>query len=56
VVICFGTLFTLPLIITILPVAYTLAFENKKRQNVRPLMTVKFSTDKNQEQLSESDS
>lgn len=37
VVICFGTLFTLPLIITILPVAYCVAFENKKRQNFRPL-------------------
>ena len=37
VVICFGTLFTLPLVITILPVAYCLAFENKKRQNFRPL-------------------
>ena len=37
VVICFGTLFTLPLVITILPVAYCLAFENKKRQNIRPL-------------------
>lgn len=37
VVICFGTLFTLPLIITILPVAYCVAFENKKRQNFRPI-------------------
>ena len=37
VVICFGTLFTLPLIITILPVAYCVVFENKKRQNFRPL-------------------
>ena len=37
VVICFGTLFTLPLIITILPVSYCVAFENKKRQNFRPL-------------------
>ncbi len=37
VVICFGTLFTLPLIITILPVAYCVAFENKKRMNFRPL-------------------
>lgn len=39
VVICFGTLFTLPLVITILPVAYCMAFENKKRQNVRPIFT-----------------
>ena len=39
VVICFGTLFTLPLIITILPVAYCVAFENKRRQNVRPAHT-----------------
>ena len=38
VVICFGTLFTLPLIITILPVAYCLAFENRKRQNFRPIV------------------
>lgn len=37
VVICFGTLFTLPLIITILPVAYCVTFENKKRQNFRPI-------------------
>ena len=37
VVICFGTLFTLPLVITILPVAYCVAFENKKRQNFRPI-------------------
>lgn len=37
VVICFGTLFTLPLIVTILPVAYCVAFQNKKRQNFRPL-------------------
>jgi len=37
VVICFGTIFTLPLVITILPVAYCVAFENKKRQNFRPL-------------------
>ncbi len=37
VVICFGTLFTLPLIITILPVAYCVVFENKKRQNFRPI-------------------
>lgn len=37
VVICFGTLFTLPLIITILPVAYCVAFENKKRKNFRPI-------------------
>lgn len=36
VVICFGTLFTLPLVITILPVAYCVAFENKKRLNIRP--------------------
>lgn len=39
VVICFGTLFTLPLVITILPVAYCVAFENKRRQNVRPAHT-----------------
>lgn len=37
VVICFGTLFTLPLVITILPVAYCVAFENKKRKNFRPI-------------------
>ena len=37
VVICFGTLFTLPLVITILPVAYCVAFENRKRQNFRPI-------------------
>lgn len=37
VVICFGTLFTLPLVITILPVTYTVAFENKRRQNFRPI-------------------
>lgn len=41
VVICFGTLFTLPLIITILPVAYCVAFENKKRKNFRPFNPVK---------------
>ncbi len=43
VVICFGTLFTLPLVITILPVAYCVAFENKKRQNFRPIHTIKLS-------------
>ena len=37
VVVCFGTLFTLPLVITILPVAYCVAFENKKRVNHRPV-------------------
>ena len=37
VVICFGTLLTLPFVVTILPVAYCVAFENKKRQNFRPL-------------------
>lgn len=37
VVICFGTLFTLPLVITILPVAYCVAFDNKKRSNFRPI-------------------
>ena len=37
VVICFGTLFTLPLTITILPVTYCVAFENKKRKNFRPV-------------------
>ncbi len=37
VVICFGTLFTLPLVITILPVSYCVAFENKKRGNFRPI-------------------
>lgn len=37
VVICFGTLFTLPLVITILPVTYCVAFENKKRKNFRPI-------------------
>ena len=31
------SIFTLPLVITILPVAYCMAFENKKRQNFRPL-------------------
>jgi len=36
VVICFGTILTLPFVITILPVAYCVAFENKKRQNFRP--------------------
>ncbi len=36
VVICFGTLFTLPLVITILPVSYCVAFDNKKRSNFRP--------------------
>lgn len=40
VVICFGTLFTLPLVITILPVAYALTFENKKRENHRPIHIV----------------
>ena len=37
VVVCFGTIFTLPLVITILPVAYCVAFENKKRINFRPI-------------------
>ncbi len=37
VVVCFGTIFTLPLVITILPVAYCVAFENKKRVNHRPI-------------------
>ncbi len=41
VVICFGTLFTLPLIITILPVAYCVVFENKKRKNFRPRHVVR---------------
>lgn len=41
VVICFGTLFTLPLIITILPVTYCVAFENKKRKNFRPFNTMR---------------
>ena len=41
VVICFGTLFTLPLVITILPVAYCVAFENKKRKNFRPIHIAK---------------
>ncbi len=36
VVVCFGTLFTLPLVITILPVAYCVAFE-KKGTNNRPI-------------------
>ena len=36
VVICFGTLLTLPFVVTILPVAYCVTFENKKRQNFRP--------------------
>lgn len=38
VVICFGTIFTLPLVITILPVAYCLAFDGKKRRNFRPIL------------------
>ena len=37
VVICFGTLISLPLVITILPVAYAVAFEGKKRTNHRPI-------------------
>ena len=37
VVVCFGTIFTLPLVITILPVAYCVVFENKKRVNHRPI-------------------
>ena len=37
VVVCFGTIFTLPLVVTILPVAYCVAFENKKRVNHRPI-------------------
>lgn len=37
VVVCFGTLFTLPLIITILPVAYCVVFEKKKYGNHRPI-------------------
>ena len=37
VVICFGTVFTLPLVITILPVAYCVAFDGKKRKNFRPI-------------------
>lgn len=37
VVICFGTLITLPMVVTVLPVAYCVAFENKKRQNFRPI-------------------
>lgn len=36
VVVCFGTIFTLPLVVTILPVAYCVAFENKKINN-RPI-------------------
>ena len=40
VVICFGTIFTLPLVITILPVAYCMAFEGKRRQNIRPVRTL----------------
>ena len=38
VVICFGTMFTLPLVVTILPVAYCVAFENKRRKNFRPVL------------------
>lgn len=37
VVVCFGTLFTLPLVITILPVAYCVVFEKKNRGNHRPV-------------------
>lgn len=37
VVVCFGTVFTLPLVVTVLPVAYCVAFENKKRVNHRPI-------------------
>ena len=37
VVICFGTLFTLPLVVTVLPVAYAVTFENKRRHNHRPV-------------------
>jgi len=37
VVVCFGTLFTLPLVITILPVAYCVVFEKKDRGNHRPI-------------------
>ena len=41
VVICFGTIFTLPLVITILPVAYCVAFDGRKRHNFRPLNITK---------------
>jgi multidrug efflux pump subunit AcrB len=39
VVVCFGTIFTLPLVITVLPVAYCVAFEKKKTNNrpIRPI-------------------
>ena len=30
VVICFGTIITFPLVVTVLPVAYSLAFNNEK--------------------------
>ena len=36
VVVCFGTIFTLPLVVTVLPVAYCVAFE-KKNINNRPI-------------------
>jgi multidrug efflux pump subunit AcrB len=36
VVVCFGTIFTLPLVVTVLPVAYSVAFE-KKNTNFRPI-------------------
>ncbi len=36
VVVCFGTIFTLPLVVTVLPVAYSVAFEKTKTNN-RPI-------------------
>lgn len=35
IVICFGTLITLPLVITVLPVTYSLVFDRNARQNAR---------------------
>ena len=40
VVVCFGTIFTLPLVVTVLPVAYAIAFE-KNGTNNRPIRIAK---------------
>ncbi|MDO5342271.1 MAG: efflux RND transporter permease subunit [Bacteroidia bacterium] len=37
VVICFGTIITFPLVVTVLPVAYSLAFDKKKRNGVKKI-------------------
>ena len=37
VVICFGTLFSLPLVVTVLPVAYWQIFKNDKKQSKKQL-------------------